>query len=546
VGGPLERLWTHSFPRYVNQPLIVGGKVIVNVTLAGDRYGSRVVALDAATGRLIWRRSTPGTYFSAHIAANGGRVFSVNTDGVVRAFAADSGAPAWTTHLPDQSFVEAPPVAHAGTVFVHDARASSGSTLYALSAASGAVRWKAQVPLRGFGWPVLDGERVFLADGCGNAHALAQTTGEVVWTRQREKDCANEGVPVVAGGRLFTPPPGPGYTYNAATGADMPALPGGAPGAVAGDLGYRTDLSAVPLAGGPARWHVRVPSGVTGVGEVQPLVVGPTVFMAASDGLYGVDRASGEFLSYKRLAFPTFYSVGGILPGLTAGAGVLLAPTGNRLVAYRSVLRPRPNGIDIGADGFDVVSGRRRVVAARLGQDLRARARKVALSGDEHPYRRYTRRTSLKVLADGTAYGRVTIRRNTHIRFSARGRRSPAITIFAYPRTRSHVRRTSATRGLLTVTMRADRRFRVGGRELVFYFGHARKHRYELLGRGRMTQTGRGRARGSVRFRLLRHVGRRDTIAFCVRGLPRLGYGRNDGFERRCGRPRISFAAASS
>ena len=126
----------------------------------------------------------------------------------------------------------------------------------------------------------------------------------------------------------------------------------------------------------------------------------------------------------------------------------------------------------------------------------------------------------------------------------AKGRRSPAITIFAYRRTRSHVRRTSPTRGLLTVTMRGDRRFCVGSRTLAFYFGRAKRHRYELLGRGRMTQTGRGRARGAVRFRLLRHVARHDTIAFCVRGLPQLGYGRNDGFQRHCGRGRISFKAA--
>jgi hypothetical protein len=60
-----------------------------------------------------------------------------------------------------------------------------------------------------------------------------------------------------------------------------------------------------------------------------------------------------------------------------------------------------------------------------------------------------------------------------------------------------------------------------------------------------MSQAGRGRARGSVGFRLLRHVGAKDTVAFCVQGLPRLGYGRNDGFQRSCGRGRISFRAAS-
>jgi hypothetical protein len=94
--------------------------------------------------------------------------------------------------------------------------------------------------------------------------------------------------------------------------------------------------------------------------------------------------------------------------------------------------------------------------------------------------------------------------------------------------------------------MRADSHFRPAGRRLVFYFGRARDRRYVRLGSGRMRQAGRGVAKGSVGFRLLRRVRSKDTIAFCVRGLPRLGYGRNDGFQRRCGRRAITFAAANS
>jgi outer membrane protein assembly factor BamB len=542
VAGPLERLWTRTFKGPVNQPLIVDGKVIVNVANSdGTGYGSHVLALDRLTGRTVWNHSTPGTYFSAPIAANSGRVMSVSTDGVVRAFDVASGALAWTVTLPDHTFVDVPPVAAAGTLFIHGTP-GSGSTLYALSVADGATRWKVSTSLSPFIWPVLDSERVLLADYCGDARAFAQSNGATVWSRNRG-NCNGSGPTLVADGRLFTQPGGQGYTYDAATGADKPRLPGAAPGAVAGGVGYRANFKAVSLDDGHPLWRFKAGRGVRG-SSLEPFVVGPTVYVVADEKLVGLDRMTGELLSVVKLPYGLHSSVGGIEPGISAGAGVLVATGGLKLSGYRSVLRPRPDGIDIAASGFDVVSGQRPTVVGGLGSQLRAAARRARLSADVHPFRRYSKGVSLRVLADGTAWGRVRVRRNTRLRVSARGRHSRKITIYAYPRTHSHVRRTSPTRGLLTVTMRADRRFRVGGRALVFYFGHARKHRYELLGRGRMTQVGRGRAHGAVRFRLLPHVGRHDTIAFCVRGLPRLGYGRNDGFQRRCGRRRISFAAA--
>jgi outer membrane protein assembly factor BamB len=542
VFGPLTRLWTKTFKGPPNQPLIVGGKVIVNVADSDGSagYGSRLFAYDPATGRKIWSQPTPGTYFSAPIAANGGRVFSVNFDGVVRAFDAASGAAAWSADL--HVFVSEPPVAAAGLVFVN-----SAGGLFALSASDGAVRWKASVPIRHFNWPVLDSERVFIADGCGNAWALAQTTGQVVWSKkQANDDCGYIDKPaVVAGGRLFAPEPATN-TYDAATGADGPPLPGGAPDAAAGDLGYRLGGIAVPLDGGPARWTFKDTDRRGYGGEVlAPVVAGPTVFVTGTSGsIFGLDRLTGELLSFARRPNATHNSIGGITPGMSVGAGVLVATGGLKLSAYAPVLHPAADGIDVAAGGFDLVTGSRTAVVAGLGRDLRGSVQRVELRRDEFPFRTFGPPASLRVLSDGTAYARVPIRHNTRFRFAAGRHRSPVFTIYAYPHTRPTYSRASATRGRFDVTMRADRSFRVGGHGLVLYFGHARAHRYERLGAGRMRQTGPGRARGTVTFQLVRRVGSRDTVTYCVVGLPRLGYGRNDGFQRRCGRARITFAEA--
>jgi glucose dehydrogenase len=78
---------------FESTPLMVGGVVY---TTAGTRRD--VVALDAATGELLWeRRLAAPTFGCATVAAD--VVFTVTYDGVVHAFRVDDGAPLWTARL---------------------------------------------------------------------------------------------------------------------------------------------------------------------------------------------------------------------------------------------------------------------------------------------------------------------------------------------------------------------------------------------------------------------------------------------------------------
>jgi outer membrane protein assembly factor BamB len=123
---PLGRRWTATLPETVSYPLIAGGDVYVTVQ---GQNGAQLYALRASDGSTAWSASIPGTFSWASAAYDGGLVFAVNFDGVLRAFAADTGALQWATQLPGQSAFTSPPTASGGVVYVSGS--GSGGTLYA-------------------------------------------------------------------------------------------------------------------------------------------------------------------------------------------------------------------------------------------------------------------------------------------------------------------------------------------------------------------------------------------------------------------------------
>jgi outer membrane protein assembly factor BamB len=186
--GPLYRLWSKRFRGPASTPLITRGRVMANVANSDTSYGSRVVAFDLRTGRRVWSRRTPGTYYSSHIAIDGGRLVALNTEGVMRAFAVANGRPLWTFHPPGNSFsLDSVPVAAGGTAyFVAEHTDSSNTYLYAVAMRTGVLRWKRLVPVDyGHAQPALDSRRVYALDTCGRAIALRRSDGSEVWPGRR-------------------------------------------------------------------------------------------------------------------------------------------------------------------------------------------------------------------------------------------------------------------------------------------------------------------------------------------------------------------------
>ena len=550
VFGPLERLWTVDFGAPPSQPLIAEGRVIVNVPSRGmSGYGSLVVALDPATGKEIWRQPTPGTYYSAHIAIDGGRVVSANHDGVVRAFALADGRPLWTRQLGGENGGTAgvgnAPVARGGTAFVltYTSVADQGK-MFALAMDTGAVRWTRDIErIDGDAMPALDDRRVFVSDECGNAIALWQADGVPIWQRERTRSCTSGAATFVHDGRLWTNSQG-GWIYDTVTGQDRGVRPGGAPDALARDLGVEQlsdwTVKATDLASGATRWDAR--EGGSYQFALRPIVAGETVFATTGKGdLAGLDRATGGLRSLTRLKSESYSSVGGILPGMSVGRGVLVAPAGTLLHAYAPVLRPSGSGLDMAASSFDVLHRELTSIVGGLGSQLRAGGpRDVVLEADPYPYGKYATAVRGKSFADGAAWFEARPERNTRYRVRIPGGPASApITIYTYLRSKFKYRRLRRSVEL-RASLRGASDFRAGGRTAYVYLLRHKKSRHPRIAAGRLVQTGRGRARLVARFPYLRNSGSKDSVVFCIRGLR--SYGRpDDPFNRRCGAASIKL-----
>jgi outer membrane protein assembly factor BamB len=541
VFGPIFRLWSRHFEGPPNQPLIVKGRVIVNVAASdGTAYGSRVVALNPRNGHQIWSRDTPGTYFSSHIAIDGGRVVSVNVDGVARAFAVADGRPLWTYTVPSEApFFRGVPVAAGGSVYFLDGGHTSGqSELYALDMRTGALRWRKTVPIDGeAAMPLLDTRRVIMADACGTAVALRRSDGATLWSRTHEGSCYSGAVGMLLHGRVFTPS-SYGYTYDASSGAERHRLRGGAPDAAFGGVGARlrgNGIRAIDMTDGDRRWRHGTDSGFDE--PLRPIIAGPTVYATSGSGyLIGLSRSRGRLLSRTRWPFESHSAIGGTAPGMSVGHGLLVATGGLRLTGFAPVLLPPARGTDTAATNYDIQAGRHILLGGGLGAKIKPRGgRRVVLERDRYPFKAFSRVGRKRTLADGAVYFDARPRRNTRYRVRLPGQDGKArfATVYAYPFSSHRLRSSGAHDIELRLSMRADSAFHAGGRDLVVYWWRHGAKRMFRVGSGRIDQTGVGRAHVVVVFRRPSHAKPKDQIYWCVAGLR--GYGRPTPFYRNCG-----------
>jgi hypothetical protein len=226
-----------------------------------------------------------------------------------------------------------------------------------------------------------------------------------------------------------------------------------------------------------------------------------------------------------------------------AGGGRLVLAEGTNLVAFESVLKPRPGELDYGLDRYEVRAPGHVGFVAGLHPGLRGQISAIDLQLDPHPYGRFRRAARGRVASDGTTYFGRRLTRNTRIRVVAAGgpARSPVGTVVAYPRFGLRFGAVSRTRGFARVRLSGGPDFRVGGRRVFLYHGSARRRRHERLGSALLRQVGRGIAVARIEYTYPRAVSRRDVSTYCIPRMPALGYGTNDPFQRRCGRRIIPY-----
>ena len=192
-------------------PVVAGGKVYTIDTLGSVR------AHDAATGAAVWAarfgdaKGNENILYGGGVAVDGGRVYATNGFGFVAALDAATGAVAWTVR-PGGPLRGAPTVAD-GSVYV----ISQDNQIFALKAADGSTAWSAAAALEvagvfGNGSPAVDRGTVVAGFSSGELNAYRYENGRQVGQDALARTSISTGVgalsdidadPVIANGIVY-------------------------------------------------------------------------------------------------------------------------------------------------------------------------------------------------------------------------------------------------------------------------------------------------------------------------------------------------------
>ena len=175
---------------------VIGAPVLADGRLYATTKGGSLVALDAATGTLLWQQQVTTYVLRASPAVANGLVL-IGGGFTFRAFDAVTGEPRW--EVPLQYGGQASPMVHEGKVFV----GSQQGWMYGLDAQRGTSLWR--VPTEGivFGSVALDGSSLVYGTDEGILYNVSPDTGRVTW--RAKVDGAIFASPVIADGLVYIP-----------------------------------------------------------------------------------------------------------------------------------------------------------------------------------------------------------------------------------------------------------------------------------------------------------------------------------------------------
>lgn len=171
----------------------------------------RVVAVETATGDVLWEGALPGVRGSP--AVGGGVVVFLTGRGAV-ALDAATGDRRWRALDRSASLFGGSPVVADGVAYV-----PLGLSLHALDLSDGSVRWSHTTGLESRATPsVVDGS-AYAGDDDTYVHALDAATGERRWRAKTDGRVRSE-VPVAGGTVYATSEAGTVHAFDAETGAE--------------------------------------------------------------------------------------------------------------------------------------------------------------------------------------------------------------------------------------------------------------------------------------------------------------------------------------
>lgn len=335
INRVLARKWSHVLNGSVSYPVVADGRIFVTVSPTGG-HGSALYALNEQTGAIIWGPvDLGGTFGFSGATYDQQRVFAINSDGLLRALDAGTGAVKWSTRLPRQYMFTSPPTAANGLVFTGGA--GSGGTLYAVSETSGVVAWTASVMNGDSSSPAVDGTDVFVSYACVQAYAFGSVDGSPVWHHQGPCEGGGGSTPSVYRGKVYARDNPTNLVLDSGTGEELGSFTATAPPAFAGNTGFFLEdgtLRARDLTSGAAIWSFAGDGNLVAA----PIVVNRTVFTASGTGtVYAIDTTAGAVVATIDLGVPiaaTDEHNAVQRTGIAVGDGLLLVPAGNSLFAY--------------------------------------------------------------------------------------------------------------------------------------------------------------------------------------------------------------------
>jgi outer membrane protein assembly factor BamB len=208
--------WRKNLKRCIaSSPAVGGGVVYVALMdrapcpVHDETQSGYLVALDAATGRRLWRFKS-GLNESSPLLARG-VVYFGTWDGKVYALGVKKHRPLWTAETRDK--VKSAVAYSKGLVYV----GSDDGNLYAFDARTGALRWSASPGTAIYSTPAVAAGRVFVGSTGGGVYAYDAESGSYLWGRTAGR--AVYGSPAVWRETVYVGSyDGTFYAFDAATG----------------------------------------------------------------------------------------------------------------------------------------------------------------------------------------------------------------------------------------------------------------------------------------------------------------------------------------
>jgi outer membrane protein assembly factor BamB len=336
--GPAQKQWSRSWAGTVSYAVIGDGKAFVSVSGLHGTNLRRVFALDPATGTTVWSVVATGGYDVHGLAEDAGRLFTVDSTGLLSALDTDTGSLDWSVQLPGQYMFTSPPTADSGVVYVGGA--GSGGTVYAVDESTGDVLWTKGVENGDHSAPTITPYGVVVGYACFQVYDFALPDGNPVWHHSTGCEGGGGSTTAYYSDSIFARGDS-GETsadiLDAATGSDTGSYTRGPIPAFSGTSGFFLEngtLRARDLSTMKAQWSF----AADGTLVSEPLVMDSRVFVASSSGkLYVLRASTGHVRRTLNLGAPFTAPDehnAGPLTGLNAGGGLLLVPATNRLVAF--------------------------------------------------------------------------------------------------------------------------------------------------------------------------------------------------------------------